>query len=321
MCDGRQSGEAAKGVPEQGWVLVGLIVILSSVFTAMSGVSLTLAESRRVLSLRENEIEAISLAQAGVMQALYDFRQGTGVRLGLQPDYTVDAGSLSGQSDDDVFILGNEQANGPMADFLLVNMKPGSFATTGGGSSVCGSRNRFQSWVVRNVLANGGSSLVIDRMAISWSPNLGEGVLSIRLQNNNTVWTTPSCTTPPGSGTSINITDRAISPGQRWTDNRIYFTLDMSSKEWIRVDFTMSDASTRSSRYEPGISNRSADFTIRSIGEVRKGAFPFVLWRRLQAEYRACATISATNQCDSDAEERTGIGRLLSYRELATKSP
>lgn len=290
-----------------GWLLVGLIVILSSVFVAMAGVTLALGESRRTISLRENDTEAIYLAQAGVMDALYRFRSGNGVGpLGI--DQRVDPGPLPGTSDDDVFILG-----GQMADSLLVNMKPTTFqADINLPNCSPPRRDRMQNWTIRNVLASGGMSLTIDRIRVNWSPNLGEGVLRIDLNGNNPDWTAPSCSGVPANTDIDLFPNQSIPPMASWNTNRIWFTSNgvMAGKAWIDISFIMSDGTVRTSHWDRAIpANRSADFTIKSVGEVRKGPFPFVTWRRLQAEYRLSgAAITST-------------GNLLAYQELTTKSP
>lgn len=297
-----------------GWLLVGLITLLSGVLVVLAGIALALGEGRAVVSLSSNQTEAFYLAQAGVMRAIYDFRRNAGVRLGGQPDYVVDAGPAAGNSDDDLFIL-----SGPLRDFLLLNMKSGSFASSG-GPSVCGSRNRLQGWTVRNVLAAGGGNLTVDRVQVNWLPDAGERVMRIALSGGS-VWTAPGCVGRPANQ-EIDVANQTIGPGQRWATNRVYFNATMAGKLWIDVMLIMSDGSVRAGHYEQAsMANRSADVTIRSIGEVRRGAFPFVTWRRLEAEYRLCGGVSAASQCDSSGEERTNAGRVLWYRELAQRTP
>lgn len=99
-----------------GWLLVGLIILISAVLVAMTGIALAMVQSQRVVSMRENDTEAAYLAQAGIMQELYNFRDGTGVG-SVGVDQVIDAGPTPGLGDDDVFVLG-----GKAADFLLANM-------------------------------------------------------------------------------------------------------------------------------------------------------------------------------------------------------
>ncbi len=298
-----------------GWMLVGFIVILSSVVVAMAGVSLVLAESRRAISVRQNDTEAISLAQAGVMQALYDVRNGTGISPGiaLTTPQTIDAGPLPGQSDDDVFILG-----GKAADFLLANMIPATVDRA--NLSGVGQRDRLRNWRLRNVLGIPSPILQITQMTVSWNSPGSEGVIRIEI-NGARVWpTSGTASAPQPSGTLIDIVDVTIPQNTERTGNTIWFSTNnvMQDKSFIDVAFRMSDhvasanpldASIRVARYTPAVGTRSASFTIKSVGEVRKGAFPFVTWRRLQAEYRLSSTTI------------TDPGNLVSYQELAKKTP
>ena len=308
----------------EGWLLVGLILFLSAVLLALTGITFYLTEHLRTTSLRQNQTKAVYLAQAGVMWALYDFRRGAGITL---RSYNVDnpSGPAPGASDD-TFILQTINNGSRQAHFLLVNMRGNiTFPTdnlcpaTGPGRVP---RDQIQGWSVRNILASGGSSLTITQMRINWAPDSGEGILRIDL-NDNAVWTAP-CATPGAINTNLTITSQTLSPGTRWdpTRNRVWFTSTaMEIKDWIEVTLLMSDGSERTSRWDRlSIANRSADATITSVGEVREGVFPFVTWRRLRAEHRACRAVSGTS-CDSESEERTQEGALVSSQELLALTP
>ena len=79
-----------------GWLLVGLIILVSGVIVALAGASFLISGQLRVAALRQNQAKAIALAHAGIMQAIYDFRfndpavggTDTGFRLG---EYAVPA--------------------------------------------------------------------------------------------------------------------------------------------------------------------------------------------------------------------------------------
>ncbi len=308
----------------KGWLLVSLIVLVSIAIIALIGISFFLTEHFRVTSLRQNQTKAIYLAQAGVMQAIYDFRSNAGISLGEQ---TVAAGPAAGTSDDDVFILG-----GQMADFFLVNLKPARFVS----GTVCGiSGRRLQDWPLRNVVAAPPTSLTATTMSAAWGNDLGERIMRIDLNTAaNTVWWAPGCQTCTAAcqgvpaGTLLNITDQTIGAWPaRWNQNRIWFSggAAMASKPWVEITFNLSDGTSRTARYEPAFAGRSADFTIKSVGEVRRGAFPFAPfpltpWRRLQAEHRICAEVTAVGQCGTATDERERMGYLVSQRELPTKA-
>ena len=294
-----------------GWLLVGLIVILSSVFIALTGISMALGESRRVISMRENDTEAVYLAQAGVMQALYDLKRLTsappagGIVLRA---YNIDnpTGPVPGPNDD-AFIL----SSGIPADFFLVNMKGSiSFSTSnlncGGGVHI--SSGVMGGWTVRNVLdPSSAPTLAVDRMQVNWSPDNGERVVRIVLNGAN-VWL--NCA-GAAAGQELDVTNSTINPRATWATNSVSFnsTTMGTAKDWIDLTFIMTDGSRRVARYDRLTpANRTADVTIRSRGEVREGTFPFLTWRRLQAEYRlSSAQINST-------------GNVLSYQELSTSN-
>jgi len=181
-----------------GWLLVGLIVLISAVILALVGITFYLTEHLRTTSLRQNQTRAVYLAQAGVMQAIYDFRfddnpggpaTDNGFRLGEYPVPT-DTGVIGSYADDDVFILG-----GQAADFLLAAMIPATWTT----DSICGgakTRQILRNWTLRNVLLTASTSptppdnlpdgmpVVITGLQISWEPDNGERVYRVDLTGN-----------------------------------------------------------------------------------------------------------------------------------------
>ncbi len=311
--------------PRRGWLLVGLIVLVSIVLIAFVGITFFLTEHLRTTSLRQNQTKAIYLAQAGIMQAIYDIQRMTGSAGGVSfrdpatsAEYVVDAGSSPGTSDDNVFTLGGV---GVSADFFLVNMK-GSLSFPQANNCSLTQRDRFQGWSVTNVLASNtaplGIPVTVNQVKVDWnSPAAGgtEKVLRIDL-NGNTVYN--NCTgTSIGSFASLTTTP-TINSRQTWpagTGNRIWFnTRDVASvKTSIDLTFRMTDNSETTSHYESTVANRSADVRIKALGEVRKGAFPFVfpsvMWRRLQATYRLSGTAISS------------VGNLVAYGEMDQKTP
>lgn len=308
-------------VPRQGgWLLVGLIVLIAAVILALAGITFYLTEHLRTTSLRQNQTKAIYLAQAGVMRELYDFRRGVEISVG---PVSITAGPPGGIAGDDIY-----EVDGPEADFLLVNMR-GSAGFAIPNPSLCsGTRDRLEGWVLRNVLASGGVSVRIDEMRVNWSPDNGEGVMRIDINGTGSDWTAPGCCgatcNPVEAGDPINIPNQTLGADARWATNRIWFTSSaMETKDWIEVIFVMRGGSERVARFHPTVlAERSADFTLRSLGTVQRGAFPFSLWRRLRAEYRICRSDADTGaNCASRADEQRREGRLIGYSELTTLSP
>ena len=327
----------------RGWLLIGLIVLISTVAIAFAAFTLLLTEHLRVASLRQNQTKAIYLAQAGIMQAIYDFRQtggGVGFLLGEYP-VPADTGTIGSYADDDVFILG-----GQAADFLLAAMIPATWATAG----ICGgalNRQVLQNWTLRNVLLTSsatpsppdnlphGMPVVINQLQITWSPDNGERVYRVDLMGTTANYT--SCTGTPSGG--IITVNQTVAPNSQGS-NRIWFSrrttensppsLLMNNKSWIEIRCIMTDGSVRRVRFLPATPTASsASFTIKSVGEVRKGAFPFSVWRRLQAEYRL-------NDSDTNVSDLQEVGKITAdlalpalpsneqrpgYLELSQKQP
>ena len=86
----------------EGWLLVAFIVVLTFVFVVLGGLVYALTEHRRYLSSQLNDARARYLAQACIMDALYDYT-ATGA---IDPNetWTIEAGPAAGQGDDDVCI-------------------------------------------------------------------------------------------------------------------------------------------------------------------------------------------------------------------------
>ena len=304
---------------QKGWLLVGLVVLLTSVFVAMGGISLALGQSRQTVSFLQNQLRAAHLAQAGVMQAIYDVRNVTGLVIG---ETAVDP-AFGAQSD--VYTIGCPTCPtpGPQADFLLVNWLEPSVSFNNGNFPNCPgvTHDSLRGWSVTNVQAAGGAPLTIDQMTIEWdNPTNAERLIGITL-NNTLVWL--DCAGMV-SGASVDISNQSLNPLALWSGNntnRLWWSTDgvMSGKSWIKTSFLMADApaSTRVTWYyisDANAADRSADFTIRSIGEVRNGAFPFVMWQRVKAEYRLGDGTNWTSP-------NTTTGRVISYQALETKTP
>lgn len=327
-----------------GWLLPALIVLLTIVSVTLLSATMLLGEHLRTISLRRHQVKAIALAQAGIMRAIYDFRfnaGGNGFVLGEYP-VPADTGVIGSYTDDDVFILGGEPA-----DFLLANFIPATLATAGAGGA-CGSasRHRVQDWNLRNVLLTAdttptapdglpdGMPLRITQIVVTWdNPQPGEGPIRLDLQGTGADWTAPACA-PVASGAAIPIPlgQQTINPDTQWGTNRLWFaTPVMHTKAWIQLDFTVSNGSSssiRRARYIPSVppvfpSGSSGSFTIKSVGEVRRGGLPFVAWRRLQVEYRlndddASVSLQDIGNITSDPSPEAG---RPGYHELTWKTP
>lgn len=318
-----------------GWLLVGLILLLTVTSIGLVGVTVFLSQHLRVTGVRYLQTKAFYLAQAGIMRALYDVRRGAGVSLGEQ---TVEAGPGAGTADDNVYTIQPFGSGSQHRDVLLMNMRS-TTAFDPSPDSYCGlTRDRFEQWPVRNVLASGGATFVVQSITVNSNAPAGSRVIRIDLNGTGADWRAPGCaggcsaaTCGVGAGTlvgvgtpvdlsSVAVGNRSVAPGAagRWSNNRIWFSTagTMSGQLWVDVTFTMAapDSSSRTARWDRlVVANRTADFTIKSVGEVRRGALPFVGSRRIQAEYRICTVPGAP--CASEANERIQWGSIMSYQE------
>ena len=318
----------------RGWLLVGLIVLISAVILALAGITFYLTEHLRSVSLRQNQTKAAYLAQAGIMQAIYDFRFNDGAIAGSDNcftagEYNATTGAIGNFPNEDVFILG-----GKAADFLMANMIPGVLNT--GNLVGVGIRDRLQGWSVQNVLCAlppGLTAVRIDWITVSWANAVAppaEGVIRIEIPAGTRVWPqSGTASAPQASGTRLDITNTTI-PVNTARSGVIWFTTngvmtDGSTKLPIDVTFEMSDHnqptpipphwSLRMGRHTPqaNLAGRSGSFTVKSVGEVRKGAFPFSVWRRVQAEYRL-------NDADG-VTDRQEIGTITTDPSPAANRP
>ena len=288
-----------------GWLLVGLIILLSAVLIGLGGLTLLLTHHIRVVSLRQNYTKAAYLAHAGYMQAVYDFRMddsgGSNDNCYYFGEVAVPADlGTAGKADDDVYILG-----GNAADVLMANFIPGQLQTANLPGT--GTRDRFDNWTVQNVNCNAAPAVRIDWMTVTWSNPGAERVIRIDIPAGTSIWTGTGA-----SGTALNVTNTTI-PANTARTGRIWFSTNgtvtnASNRLPIDVAFQLSDEtsvtpgtagwSTRVGRYTPpaNLAGRSGSFTVKSQGIVRRGAFPFSVWRRFQEEYRLNDDDTATNQ-------------------------
>ena len=308
-----------------------MVILIVIVALAGTGLAILLAEHLKRASLQQQQAKAIYLAQAGVMQAAYDVRfDGPGgtddnnIRLGEYP-VPADLGA-PGPADDDVFILG-----GQAGDFLLAAMIPATFATAPAGSSCGGTqRHRLQDWTLRNMLQSDtppdGIVVGFNQVSVQWDPvGAGEGVVRLDINGNGADWRSIGCA-PIGSGVPIAIPTQTIAASDLWTRNQIWFaTTTMTTKNWIEITFTMTDGSTRRARFVPANPTQSsANFTIKAVGEVRRGQLPFPVWRRLQAEYRLNdddVSITDLQEIATISSDPSPVSDRPGWQELKQRQP
>ena len=286
---------------EDGWTLVVLVVLLTVALIAIVGVGTAVAEGMRVSLLRVNEAKAAYLAQAGVMDAIRAFEQGTDRSWALG-EHQVTAPLK------EVFI---RLSTLPQRDFLFVDMVPASWQILGGQS-------RLRNWTLRNTRTIGSGtppagSLTVTGMRVEWtgvappgggacalpaecvtSVIFGSGMLSCPADWFGSAW----------AGQVIDVPDCVLSSNTaQVTSNQIRWNTTAVAARGadVTITFIMSDAGSCVPVSSAAESNpllehcqRTVRFlnagpnvgllTVRSIGEARY--LPFAYNRAVRAEYR-----------------------------------
>lgn len=290
-------------------------MILLSV--AFIGIVRLLVEHIRTTGLRAGETRAYYLAQAGAMEAFYDFRDASD---GLNAfdvtgaDVIVDD-NASGKEDDTYRLVATA------ADGLLANMKPGQMGAPGVPAGCgSGSRDRFLGWRLRNAIGTAAPAGTIDAIAVDWSPNTGsQRVHRIEL-NGAKVW--PSGGTQCTNGTRNAFLDLSpditLAPGAVIAGtNTVWFsgtgwrsgTTMLTTKSYIDLKFRMLDGTIRTARFVNTVVDRQAAFGLTVIGKAQRGPMPFAVCRRLQAMYKVCRSAVAGTDCDTALEEVESAGK------------
>ncbi len=305
-----------------GWLLVGLIILVTAAGIGLAGATLFLTSHQRATSLRALQTRAYYLAQAGVMQAVYDFRElagGTGYTLG---QVIVDDNPAS--ADDDVFVL---EAVG--SDGLLVNLKPGTLPAA---TTICAaSRSRLTGWRLRSVLLSASPATTIDRVAVDWAPVLaGETVIRIDLGGAQR-WPLPAgtCSSVGPNVFADLVPNYAIAPGAVVAGaNTIWFSTTgfragggTTTKTFIDLKFQLLDGSVRVARFVNAVGSRASSFSLTTVGRAGRGPMPFASCRRARVEYRICNSVTSANECDDATEERITSGKIHLVRDEGTRCP
>ena len=311
-----------------GWLLVSLIVLMMILSITFIGIVRLLVEHIRTTGLRSLETKAYYLAQAGAMEALYDYRDSSdGLNaFDLGTDVVVEDDPSS--ANDDSYRLLAQAGDG-----LLVNMKSARFVTSSIPSSCTGStRDRFTTWRLRNAIGTG--SVVIDQVAVDWSPVLaGERVSCINF-NGNKVWPTgaTNCSSSP-NGTANQWLDLSpnftVAAGGGVINNTVWFTTtgfrqaatESTTKDYIDFKFLMTDGTTRTARFVNTVANRQAQCSLTAIGRALRGPLPFGVCRRVWVAYDICSAAVLRTDCETTGQETRATGRLAAMIELPGGCP
>ena len=208
-------------------LLVAVIAILGLI---LMGAVRSFENTSKMTQLRIDQTKARYLAQAGVMQAVWNwYVSNTGTEASRRYD---DNGAGTTVVGNNLFKFGSDGPGGPnilQSNFAYHSFN--SFATTawvtaaantctqgGAGTGVNGACRRLRLWRIRNIQTAGLSNIVLAKCRVSWTPAGAEGVSIISL-NGTAVQPGGG---PFASGTDIDITDTTLAPGAVLSGNTNY---------------------------------------------------------------------------------------------------
>lgn len=231
----------------KGIALVVLILIIVLIVIVMAGLTGFVFESLRLSTFKEQELKTIYLAQAGVMSAIVDYRDG-----GIWAKAT------------NVNVTGNQYYHiGKDANFLWVD--PSSPRVVG---------SNLKKIPIQNV--NSASSITITQLTLNWT--FGGNITKVTIGGTQ-VWNGTA-----SSGSTLDITDLTIAAGVSYfgiNDQQWDFSGGSVSGDVI-CTFIFSDGSQRKAYLLKAGKSANKEFSITATGEVRGNA----TWRRtIEATY------------------------------------
>lgn len=216
----RRRGEAGFGL----MLLIALIAVSSLLISATS---LAFVANARALQLRVDRVKAYYLAQAGVMQAIQDWRDSSNSLLNRR--WTPLNATVTGNQ---IFKAGQS-----MSDFALHSPNAGQWILP----------TRLRRWRVTNIRTGGsGSAITVTRARITWTPSGAARLVTMRLNNNAVV---PAVFGGYASGTEIALSgstaSRTLNAGGNWSGNNTYLQWNVAPPNPVAVtiQWTFSDDS------------------------------------------------------------------------------
>ncbi len=230
-----------------------LIVFVS---TATLSITIFIVENLRQSETKRIRTRCLYLAQAGINQALYSYRNTDRSGNG-----TFSVGQTFVGSDN--FTLG-----GTDADFLMVDVSVSSL------SSSSGTKNELRNVWLQNV--TNAKNIIIQSVTLSWN-NANTSFLTSIIQSGTVIWS-GSVDHTGVNNLDLN-PDVTLSPGSR-ISLRYHFSGDMSVST-ISIQYFLSDGSRRSETIYPQADVKN--FTINSTGRAAGSN----IYRTIRASYNS----------------------------------
>lgn len=238
---------------KKSFALILAVILIIFVTTAVLGLSFFVIENTRLLIAREGRLKSLYLAEAGVQEAVYWYRenflnQGSGYfSLGQYPLGLTESFTLSG-----------DEAG------LLVVDSTASAASNG--------KNRYEVGNIYLHSAVDSQALTVTDIVITWT-DAGSNLKKVMVGASN-AWSGNS-----SSPAALNISDKTVSTGP---ENLVMeFSYGDPTAQSIVVRFIMQDSTYKEVAVYPAYS--SGNITFRSEGAVETGAA--LIQAVLEAEY------------------------------------
>lgn len=240
-------------VNKRGIALVALVMMLVFVSLMVSGVTIFIVQRLLEFNIKEGSTRAIYLAQAGINQAIYNFRFH---------DLAANGYFSLGQTNidaDQYFVIG-----ATAGDLLMLNTSAADLSSNG---------RQLLNLTIQN--AANSKTITINRMIITW--NNSQRLRRIEI-NGRAVWT-GARRSPANVNVNPNFTLNTTP--SIYPIDQIGFSGNMRNAT-ITVQFVMSDGSTTQARVAYPASD-NYNFTVKATGRVSGHN----LYRTMQAEYNA----------------------------------
>ena len=239
---------------QQGLVLAAMVMLMVIASITVLGVSIFVVERLEQAKLQVAQTAAVNLAEAGIHQALYDFRfhdlSGNGY-------FTLGQSNVTAEK---FFVIG-----AGAGDLLMVNTSAAVITTSGS--------NRFLSGLTMQNATN-SQSITIDRMIVTWNkPSTHLREITI---NGSSVWT--GDTVSPTDANITNVTLNTVP--STVTINSLWFAGSMSNAD-VNIQFVMTDGSIRSIDVFPA--SDQFNFWVNATGKTTLSN----IWKTTRANYNA----------------------------------
>jgi len=245
---------------KKGLTLVGSIMLIVVASIVIIGVTTFVIQSLSTVNTKQINTRCLYLAQAGIQNALYDYRFRA---ISQEGYFTLGTVNVNAEN---YFLLEATEADLLMVDTSQVRLS---------GKK----KKKLDNFFLKNAAES--PALIIDRMIVSWEGADMRKLKAIRLDRDR-VWRNKGARSPVDADIK-DFTLQASAPPILYPDNSLEFDRDMSRAK-IEIVFVMFNGSRKKMvMYDNGVQQNYFNFSIRATGKVVNANG----YRTLQAEYNA----------------------------------